>query len=35
MSRSPTHFGLGVVQAPLASKAAGALWVTLICSQKK
>jgi len=35
MSNRPTHFGVGVVQSPLASKAAGALWVTLICSQKK
>jgi len=29
------HFGLGVVQAPIKSKQAGALWVTLICAQKK
>jgi uncharacterized protein YkwD len=29
------HFGVGVVQAPAKSKGAGALWVTLICAQRK
>lgn len=29
------HFGLGVVQAPAEGKQAGALWVTLVCAQKK
>jgi uncharacterized protein YkwD len=29
------YFGLGVVQSPLAGDARGALWVTLICAQKK
>jgi len=29
------HFGVGVVQAPRGGKGAGALWVTLICAQKK
>ncbi|HUT36347.1 MAG TPA: CAP domain-containing protein [Planctomycetota bacterium] len=35
LSKSPDHFGVGVVQSPLNSKAAGALWVTLLCAQKK
>jgi uncharacterized protein YkwD len=35
LSLSPDHFGVGVVQTPLDSKAAGALWVTLLCGQKK
>lgn len=35
MSRLADHFGVGVVQAPLDSKAPGALWVTLVCAQKK
>jgi hypothetical protein len=29
------HYGLGIVQAPLDSKASGALWITLICAQRK
>jgi uncharacterized protein YkwD len=29
------YCGLAIVQAPLDSKASGALWVTLICAQKK
>jgi len=35
LSRSADHFGVGVVQSPLNSKAAGALWITLLCAQKK
>lgn len=35
LSATFDHFGLGVVQAPAESKQAGALWVTLVCAQKK
>lgn len=35
MSRSADHFGVGVIQAPPGAKAAGALWITLLCAQKK
>jgi len=29
------HYGIGIVQAPLRSKAKGALWVTLVCAQAR
>ena len=35
MSESFDHFGVGVVQSLPTSKAGGALWITLICGQKK
>ncbi len=35
LSESYDSFGVGVIQAPLDSKAVGALWITLICAQKK
>jgi len=35
MSERYDSCGVGVIQAPLDSKASGALWVTLICAQKK
>ena len=34
-SRRHDHFGLGVVQGDVHGKAKGALWVTLVCAQKK
>lgn len=35
LSAVPDHVGVGVVQSAAKSKEAGALWVTLICAQKK
>ena len=35
LSLSHDHLGVGVVQSPLNGKEAGALWVTLLCAQKK
>ena len=35
LSPLPDHFGVGVVQSPVDGKDAGALWVTVLCAQKK
>jgi len=35
LSARPDHYGVGVTPAPLKSKEAGAVWVTLICAQKR
>ncbi|MFW6161461.1 MAG: CAP domain-containing protein [Planctomycetota bacterium] len=35
LSRRYDHFGIGVVQGDVRGKAKGALWVTLVCGQKK
>jgi uncharacterized protein YkwD len=35
LSAQHDHFGVGVAQAPAASKEVGALWITLLCAQKK
>jgi uncharacterized protein YkwD len=35
LNRRYDHFGVGVVQGDVRGKAKGALWVTLVCGQKK